>query len=53
MPITKQYDKSFLKNQRPDIKGKISISTIPQKVIERYEIRVGMVTPWTNLLIVD
>ncbi len=58
MPYVKGYDNGssiwdgnkFVRKERKPI-GRVSITRIPQRVIEKYNVKVGTITPFTNIRI--
>ena len=53
MAITKEYLEAEKERNTGVQRGELSIRDIDPDIVEKYNIKVGQLTPWTNLRIVD
>ena len=53
MAITKEYEANKVKNRKVEARGTISIAEIDPKLVKKYNIRVGELTPWSRLRVTE
>ena len=53
MAYTENYEKTQKELNTAEERGYVIITSIPQELIEKYHLRVGMLTPFSLLRIID